>query len=94
VEVELLVGVDIVPYPGQQDQVEEPLGHLLLQVRREDSCRLHQQGKYIAHNVRIPDNLLWIRIRRRSMTLINKRLNSKSFSAQYFLKVLYIISQI
>ncbi len=44
-EVELLVGVDIVPDPGQQDQVEEPLGHLLLQVRREDACRLHTNRK-------------------------------------------------
>jgi hypothetical protein len=45
VEVKLLVGVNIVPDPGQQDQVEEPLGHLLLQVRREDACRLHTNRK-------------------------------------------------
>ncbi len=51
-EVELLVGVDIVPDPGQQDQVEETLGHLLLQVRREDACRLHTQtGKYITRGL-------------------------------------------
>ena len=41
-EVELLIGVDIVPDPGQEDQVEEALGHLLLQVGREYSGRLHQ----------------------------------------------------
>ncbi len=44
-EVELLVGVDIVPDPGQQDQIEEPLGHLLFQVRCEDACRLHTKRK-------------------------------------------------
>ncbi len=46
-EVELLVGVNIVPDPGQQDQVEEPLGHLLFQVRREDACRLHRRNNIL-----------------------------------------------
>ena len=32
-----MVGVDVVPDPGEEDEIEEPLSHFLLQVGCEDS---------------------------------------------------------